>query len=107
MVKISRVMLASASIPGILPPVSIKVETGGEMYRIYLTALRDGRNFHLAYILDDFGANSKELFDRDYMNALDSLGYEAARSGQEWISAPPGFGSTSITRGSGNQPDRK
>jgi hypothetical protein len=63
----------------------------GDLYRIYLGALRDGLEFRLAYIPRNFTRRSDELFDPEYMTALFDLGYELARGGYRWAEAPPGF----------------
>lgn len=63
----------------------------GDMYRIYLAARRDGLNYHLAYIPESFDVKSKEIFDPEYMTALFNLGYEMAKDGYQWNSAPPNF----------------
>jgi len=64
---------------------------GGDMYRIYLAARRDGLNYHLAYIPPSFDAEENELFDPVYMTELFNLGYEMARDGYKWETAPPDF----------------
>lgn len=63
----------------------------GDLYRIYLTAKRDGFDFNLAYIPSDFKEKPKEQFDREYMNKLYELGYNLAKSGYPWKKAPAGF----------------
>jgi hypothetical protein len=73
----------------------IRTQGIGDLFRLYLGSVRDGLTFHLASIPDDFVDNSKEPFDRTYMNAL----YERARSmaveGFPWVSDPYGFESQS------------
>ncbi|MET0166163.1 MAG: hypothetical protein ABW318_14310 [Vicinamibacterales bacterium] len=49
-----------------------------DLYRIFLTAQRDGLDFNLAYIPTDFNASRKEEFDREYMQALFERGYRMA-----------------------------
>jgi predicted acylesterase/phospholipase RssA len=63
----------------------------GDMYRIYLATLRDGLDYHLAYIPDSFTEQASESFDRAYMTKLFNLGYEMARDGYEWHTSPPGY----------------
>jgi hypothetical protein len=53
--------------------------------------MRDGLEFNLAYIPDDFEFEAKEEFDPVYMKALFDLGYEMAKSGYPWKKAPPYF----------------
>ena len=63
----------------------------GDIYRIYLTAKRDGFDFNLAYIPSEFKEKPKEQFDREYMNKLFDLGYDLAKNGYPWKKAPGGF----------------
>ena len=67
----------------------------GDLYRIYTTSMRDGLDFNLAYIDDDFAfANKTEQFQTDFMVALYGYGYELARAGYDWRKVPPGLEST-------------
>ncbi|MBW2327995.1 MAG: hypothetical protein JRF45_16350 [Deltaproteobacteria bacterium] len=52
----------------------------GDLYRIYLSAQRDGMDYNVAFIPSDF--NMGKLFD---------LGYKMAQNGYPWEKAPPGF----------------
>ena len=63
----------------------------GDLDRIYLEATRDGLDFHLTYIPDDFTAVSNTPFDGDYMNKLYKVGYDRGLQGQGWDDAPPGY----------------
>ena len=63
----------------------------GDLYRIYLTAERDGLEYHGATIPADFNVESTELFDPVYMRALFDAGYERAKDGYPWEDEPPGF----------------
>jgi len=83
--RLSSILLSSVD-------TVIRTQGLGDLYRIYLGAMRDGANFKLAYIPEDFERESDELFDPEYMSALFDLGYEQARNGYDWSSAPPGFG---------------
>ena len=68
----------------------IRTQGIGDLYRIYLGAVRDGAQFRLAHISTEFQHTSTELFDPVYMRALFDYGYERARNGYPWESAPPG-----------------
>jgi predicted acylesterase/phospholipase RssA len=68
----------------------IRTQGVGDLYRIYLGTKRDGIEFKLAYIPDDFDLESEEVFDAKYMQALFDLGYELSRDGYEWFNSPPG-----------------
>jgi hypothetical protein len=63
----------------------------GDLYRIYLTAERDGVDFHLAYIPAEFVAPHPEEFDTVFMRALYDEGYRRAVQGYPWQTRPPGF----------------
>ncbi len=62
-----------------------------DLYRMYLTTKRDGVEFNLAYIEDDFHLPYKGPFDKEYMNALFAHGYRIGIAGHEWHKAPPGY----------------
>mgnify|MGYP001825391179 FL=1 len=62
-----------------------------DTYRIYLTTKRDGIDFNLAYIGDDFGTPYSGPFDKIYMNKLFDYGYEKGRAGYNWSKTPPGY----------------
>lgn len=68
----------------------IRTQGIGDMYRIYISAQRDGMDYRLAYIPDEFNEESKEMFDREYMGKLFDLGYRMAKAGYPWKGSPPG-----------------
>ena len=63
-----------------------------DMFRIYAGSKRDGLEYRLAYIPEDFDHEKQEVFDKDYMNKLFELGYNLARQGYPWENIPPGLG---------------
>lgn len=69
----------------------IRTQGIGDMYRIYLDCQRDGLDYNLAYIPEDFDLKPKEDFDPVYMGKLFDLGYQLAADGYPWEKAPPGF----------------
>jgi len=69
----------------------IRTQGIGDLYRIYLGALRDEAKFKLAYIPPEFQYDSKEMFDPEYMRALFDFAYDRAKNGYSWASSPPGF----------------
>lgn len=69
----------------------IQTQGVGDLYRIFLSAKRDGIDYNLARIPADFKVESKEEFDREYMNALFKIGYELAAKGYPSEKGPPGF----------------
>jgi predicted patatin/cPLA2 family phospholipase len=62
-----------------------------DTYRMYLLARRDGVDFNLASINDDFDVPYKGPFDKDYMQTLFEYGYQKGRAGYPWQKAPPGY----------------
>jgi hypothetical protein len=63
----------------------------GDLYKIYLTAQRDGVDFNLAYIPASFNAPHREEFDTEFMRQLYALGYDLAAKGYPWQKTPPGL----------------
>jgi hypothetical protein len=63
----------------------------GDLARIYGTAQRDGLDFNLAFIGDDFDAEHPEEFDTPYMRALFDYGFRQGRDGYPWKKTPPRF----------------
>ena len=62
-----------------------------DTYRIYLTTKRDGVDFNLAYIADDFALPYKGPFDKGYMTALFDYGFQQGLAGYPWQKTPPGY----------------
>jgi predicted patatin/cPLA2 family phospholipase len=67
----------------------IRTQGMGDLNQIYLLAQRDGGEYRLAYVPEDFDVQPAEPFDKTYMNALYDLGYEMARNGYPWDTLPP------------------
>ena len=63
----------------------------GDLYRIYAVTKRDGVDFNLGYIEDDFDEPHPDQFDRAYMNKLFEYARAKARVGYRWRKGPPGF----------------
>jgi len=63
----------------------------GDLARIYGTTQRDGLDFNLAFIDDDFDAEHREEFDTQYMRALFDYGFRQGRDGYPWKKTPPRF----------------
>jgi predicted patatin/cPLA2 family phospholipase len=62
-----------------------------DTYRMFLLARRDGVNFNLASIGDDFDVPYKGPFNQNYMQSLYDYGYQKGRAGYQWQKAPPGY----------------
>jgi hypothetical protein len=71
----------------------------GDLYRIYLTAQRDGFDYNLAFIGADFEFAHDEAFDQDFMRALYEYGYERGRRGYPWRNTPPDYEDLNLTSG--------
>lgn len=69
----------------------IRTQGIGDIYRVFLSAQRDGLDFHLIHIPDDFEPRPKEQFDPVYMRELFDLGRSLGRSDDPWKKQPPGF----------------
>ena len=63
----------------------------GDLYRIYLTAQKDGLGYNLAFIPPTFNEPHREMFDSEYMRALYKTGYDMAVKGYPWSKYPPGL----------------
>jgi hypothetical protein len=75
----------------------------GDAYRIYLATQRDGIDYHLAYIPEDFDEEASEPFDKAYMQKLFELGYQMAIKGYPWHTSPPGYKDGLKTNATGMQ----
>jgi predicted acylesterase/phospholipase RssA len=71
----------------------IQTQGVGDLYRMYVTAQRDGVDYNLASIPPTFNVKHAEQFDTVYMQALYKTGYDMAASGCPWQKVPPGFAS--------------
>ncbi len=70
----------------------VRTQGVGDLYRIYLGALRDGLDFNLAYIPDDLPfPKATAPFDTVYMTNLFEYGFNLAKKGYPWSKTPPGF----------------
>lgn len=94
-IRNSRTDPGFRSVPRRLVPIMsrtvaslIRTQGIGDMSTIYFLARRDGVDFHLAYVPDDFELTPAETFDRDYMRTLFEVGRKAARDGYPWITGP-------------------
>jgi hypothetical protein len=66
-----------------------KVQGIGDLYRLYVYALRSESHYNLAYIPDSFDVVAKSEFDKDYMNKLFRVGFNMAKSNNIWHAYPP------------------
>jgi predicted acylesterase/phospholipase RssA len=71
----SSVERSTLDIAGRAISTLIQVSGLNDLYRIYMTTQRDGVDFNLAFIGNEFAAPHEEDFDPVYMNALFEYGY--------------------------------
>ena len=81
----------------------VKTHGDGDLYRIYVLALRDGIDYNLASIPIDFNVPSQGMFDPVFMQKLFNLGYEMARNGYPWEKYPPGYQPEAASSASNSQ----
>jgi hypothetical protein len=62
-----------------------------DTYKMYVETQRDGVDFNLAYIGDDFDVPYTGPFDPKYMRQLVSHGYTKGRAEFPWAKAPPNY----------------
>lgn len=62
--------------------------TNTQIAEIYNTAKRDGLNFRLAFIPDDYPHEASELFDQEFMRELFSYAQRTAAVGYAWRDTP-------------------
>ena len=61
-----------------------------DLFRVYMITQRDGVDYNVAYIEDDFeGPPNEGGFDPTYMNELFAHAYEKAQDGYAWKKTPP------------------
>src|SRR5215475_7066724 len=85
-VKLQTVAIAKEALSTMITSSGVN-----DTYRMYLLARRDGVDFNLASINDDFEVAYKGPFDKDYMQTLFEYGYQKGRAGYPWQKAPPGY----------------
>jgi len=73
--------------------ISVMIGSSGQndLIRIYEISRRDRLDYKLAYIGSDFTMELLNPFDPAYMRALFDYGYQKARRGYDWKTAPPEF----------------
>ena len=69
----------------------IQTQGIGDLYRIYVTAVRDGVDYNLAYIPASFNETRTGDFEPAYMIKLYNLGYQMAAEDYPWQKLPPGY----------------
>lgn len=69
----------------------VKTQGIGDLFQLYAYSIRDGFNYNLAYIPEDFTTQAKTMFDKEYMNKLFMIGYKIGVSHHPWQHVPPLF----------------
>jgi predicted acylesterase/phospholipase RssA len=70
----------------------VKTHGEGDLYRIYVLALRDKIDYNLASIPKGVGADTGEgMFNTVFMQKLFNFGYDMAKNGYPWDKYPPGY----------------
>lgn len=69
----------------------IKQQSLGDLYRLYVSAKRDGVHYHMAAIPASFRVKSNAIFDPAYMGALYDVGYQMGKIQRAWTTSPPGL----------------
>jgi predicted acylesterase/phospholipase RssA len=85
----ARVERRAVGIAGRAISTMIAASGHNDVIRMYNTTKRDGINFRLAYISNDFSADMPAPFDNGFMRALFEYGYERGRAGYDWATQPP------------------
>ncbi len=83
-VKLNLLSIAGRSLSSLTTSQGV-----GDLYRIYVITRREGIDFNLASIPEDFVPNAQEAFDPVEMKRLYDLGYTMALSGYPWEKFPP------------------
>ncbi len=73
--------------------IATMIHYGGynDVIRIYFACQRDGIDFNLAFIGEDFTQEHTTNFDTAYMRALFNYGHAKALNGSAWLKRPPIF----------------
>jgi len=80
----------------------IQTQGIGNLYNMYLSALRDGIDYQLAFIPESFKEPHTEPFNNHYMRKLYEVGYQMAVTGYPWEKLPPGYVESKVARHENN-----
>jgi predicted patatin/cPLA2 family phospholipase len=70
----------------------IKTQGIGDLNRLYVQSQRDGIDFNLIAIPEDFVLKETTPFDQAYMKSLFDEGHRMGAAGVPWLKKPPGLG---------------
>ena len=83
-----NVKASSTSIAGRSIQTMIKQQTIGDVLKLYAFSRKNGIDFNLTSVPPEFRKESKEPFDKEYMNALFAFGEKLGREGIRWDKQP-------------------
>jgi hypothetical protein len=98
---------------GLLPisgrAISSMIASSGQndILRLQTNAVRDGIDFNLAYIREDFTLPWARPFDREWMRALFEYGRQRTLEGRTWESSHPALAAERTGSSSGTAADRR
>ena len=97
-IRNSRLFRTEEDVPRKMLPIAAQaiqtmIASNGvnDLYRIYVTTRRDGVDFNLTYIDENFTTPYSGPFDPAYMSKLFDYGYKKALSRTPWSKTPPGY----------------
>ena len=67
----------------------LQYQAMGDLYRIRSITQRDGTDFNLAYIPDEFRVPHTDDFEPEFMKKLYLFGFNQAAGGYKWLKEPP------------------
>jgi predicted acylesterase/phospholipase RssA len=74
----------------------MQAAAGGDLYRMYAFAKRDGVTFNYIDLPDDYVSEAEEMFDQAEMSRLFEIGRQLAATKDPWVNTLPGFQSMSL-----------
>ncbi|HRP29416.1 MAG TPA: patatin-like phospholipase family protein [Burkholderiaceae bacterium] len=74
---------------------AMKAALVGDLFRIYSVAVREQARFFWISIPEGVELSGDEVFDPVRMRALYDVGFDIAKAGRPWSTAPPGLGALS------------
>jgi predicted acylesterase/phospholipase RssA len=83
-VKPSTIDIASRSVITL-----IKQQTLSDVQKLYAFSSKNGLDYYLATVPDEFQEKPKEAFDKKYMTDLFNVGQRLGREGYKWMRKPP------------------
>jgi predicted acylesterase/phospholipase RssA len=76
----------------------INTQGVGDLFQLYVVAMRDGMDYNATWIPASFTERSSRPFDTAFMNKLYQVGRAAIANGTAWSKHPPGFNPTPLSQ---------